>query len=549
MKTVMNIEQKSAAHCCRNTKENEMSVKQTSYYQSSPFPLLLFSLLVLVFSLTCGPNPVEQGDSPDSFTTYLDDRIPCLMERYDIPGVCLAVIHKGTPAWSAAYGWADSEEKRKMTVDALCRVESISKTVTAWGIMNLVEKGVLQLYAPISEYLEGWTLPESEYKEQDITIRHLLSNNAGMPLGPVGTKSEYDPQSQVPDVRDYLTEEARLISDPGLGFLYSNVGFNLLELIIEEATGQNFADYMADEILNPLGMHHSSFAWQSGMRQVIPTGYELQGKPVAPYVYAYKASGGLFATVDDIARFVCAGMTGRFYSADLLNKAAVRRLYEPEAKIPGLFGYVADFYGLGHFIEILPNGQKAVWHGGQGHGWMTHFHSVPKTGDGIVILTNSQRSWPFIARVLSDWAIWSGLGSVKMGVIKSAAVVAKIFIGLIVLVSVFLALRLAVDIFSGKRKFGPFSSQHKTARLFQALAGILIIGILWWCELQPYLFISSIFPNLIGRTGFSLLFLSIILIIMSLFPLSNHGNISGDIFNTFVNKLPFYLTKKNNDHA
>ncbi len=68
-------------------------------------------------------------------------------------------------------------------------------------------------------------------------------------------------------------------------------------------------------------------------------------------------------------------------------------------KIPGLFGFAADAYGFRHFIETLPDRRRAVWHGGQGHGWMTHFHAIPESGDGIVILTNSQRSWPFMSRV------------------------------------------------------------------------------------------------------------------------------------------------------
>ena len=90
-------------------------------------------------------------------------------------------------------------------------------------------------------------------------------------------------------------------------------------------------------------------------------------------------------------------------------------MYTPVSENIGIYGLVFDAYGLGYYIETLPNGKLAVAHGGQGTGIMTHFHAVPETGDAFVILTNSQRSWPFIARLLSDWAQWRGFPSVGMG--------------------------------------------------------------------------------------------------------------------------------------
>jgi CubicO group peptidase (beta-lactamase class C family) len=111
-------------------------------------------------------------------------------------------------------------------------------------------------------------------------------------------------------MRDFLTHEALLLQAPGFGFIYSDTGFNLLELLIEEVTGRDFAAYMGEEVLLPLGMSSSSFNWDESFQPKIPNGYELHSVPVQPYVYPVKASGGLFANVEDIARFVAAGMTG-----------------------------------------------------------------------------------------------------------------------------------------------------------------------------------------------------------------------------------------------
>src|SRR5690606_26332007 len=119
------------------------------------------------------------------------------------------------------------------------------------------------------------------------------------------------------------------------------------------------------------------------------TGYDLRGAPVPPYVYPVRASGGLLATVDDVARFVAASMTTPgARTSPVLAIESVHQLHVPRVRIAGLYWFVADAYGAGHFTEELRDGRLAVWHGGQGHGWMSHFHAVPEAGDGIVILTN-----------------------------------------------------------------------------------------------------------------------------------------------------------------
>ncbi len=269
--------------------------------------------------------------------------------------------------------------------------------------MKLVESGLVNLDQPVQQYLRDWQFSESNHSEAGITIRRLLSHIAGLPLGTIGVR--YAPDDDIPSLRESLSQEARLIQEPGSSFLYSNVGYHVLELLVEEVTGRDFAEYMAQEVLRPLGMTTASFSWNEALRPQVPTAYDLQGTPIPIYVYPEKASGGLLAPVEDVARFVTAAMTGSPNAAyPVLARNSIRSLYTPEVEHPGIYSVVADAYGFGHFLEEMPEKQQAVWHGGQGTGWMTHFHAVPESGDGIVILTNSQRSWPLISQVLSDWA-------------------------------------------------------------------------------------------------------------------------------------------------
>ncbi len=202
-----------------------------------------------------------------------------------------------------------------------------------------------------------------------------------------------------------------------------------------------------------------------------------------------------------------------------------QQLYTPQVDIPGLSGAVADSYGLGHFIEKLPNGRQAVWHGGQGHGWMTHFHLIPASGDGIVILTNSQRSWPLIAQVLRDWSTWSGIGPVKFSRITYAVTGLQIVVGLIMLASLWQFYRLAAGLLSGSRRFAPLSIAHRRARLILAVLGVGIMAALTWRVRQPYLMVSSLFPTIASRAGLSLLGLAIVLLLLALFPVYKESKI------------------------
>lgn len=479
----------------------------------------MFFVLVLVVAGGCRQQPFENRDSLEVFTTHLDRRIPLLMDRYNIPGVSMSLIRGGELVWSNAYGYADLEHKRRMTVDAVCRAESISKSVTAWGVMKLVEQGRIDLDAPVQNYLTGWNLPGSKYDEQAVTVRMLLSGSAGLPLGTISREIEYAPRSEMPSLQDYLAQEAYLIQEPGAGYAYSNVGFNLLELLIEDVTGRDFAEYMADEVLHPLGMQSSSFDWEESFENFIPNGYELDSTPVPPYVYPVRASGGLFASVEDIARFVSSGMTGAYYTDHgVLTEDSLRQLYTPQVEVSGIYSLVSEHYGFGHFIETLPDEQVAVWHGGQGHGWMTHFHSVPESGDGIVILTNSQRSWPLIADVLSEWARWNGSGPVMFSRITYATTASWVLIGLVILLTLALVYRLVRDLRSGNRRFAPFSPKSQKGRWLQTALGLGMIALLAWRVFQPYLFETSIFPASAGWAGVSFLGLSVVLILLALFP-------------------------------
>lgn len=451
------------------------------------------------------------------FSTRLDRRIGELMEEYDVPGVAVALVREGELVWSNAYGYADITADRPMTVDTVNRAESISKSVTAWGVMTLVQEGRLGLDEPIVAHVDERLLPETRFPIDEVTVRQLLSHTGGVSLGTIGR--EYQPGAAAPALAQSLRDELQLVGQAGSGFLYSNTGFNLLELLMEEVAGEEFAKYMQREVLGPLGMNHSSFTWSEDLVPPVPVGYDLEGNPVPVYVYPEKASGGLFATVEDVARFVAAGMTGPdARDNDVLQPATIRQMHRPEAEITGLFRVVSPSYGLGHFLETLSSGEQVVWHGGQGHGWMTDFHFIPATGDGIVVMANSQRSWPLIAGILSDWSQWNGFSPVGFAIITRATAGLWVVIGVIGLGSVLQWWRLGSGLVRGSRRVAPLSRQSRMSRLVQVLLSASLLFVVVWDRAQDYSFVSSVFPTASGWLGAALLGLGFVILLSALTP-------------------------------
>jgi CubicO group peptidase (beta-lactamase class C family) len=482
--------------------------------------------LSAAFAAGCGPEPPALLELDDeAFAQHLHATIPLWMESNGVPGAGILLLREGEAVWSQAFGWADREANRPLTTASPMMTHSISKSVTAWGVMKLVQEGRIGLDDPAGRHLRRWSFPESRFDTDAVTVRQLLSHSAGVPLGALGI--HLHPGEEIPPLPEALSaEDARLMWEPGSAFAYSNLGYAILELLVEDVTGRPFDEYMRDEVLLPLGMQDSGFTWDEGRHGDMPTGYDLRGSPVPPFLYPTRASGGLLSTLEDVGRFVAAGMTSHSGGpgAPVLTRQSVEELHAHQEPISGLFGFVAESYGLGVFVETVGQGRKAVWHGGQGKGWMTHFHAVSETGDGIVILTNSQRSWPFMALVLTDWARWRGLEPVGMVRITTADTAMNLLVALVIFTFGWRGWRVGRGIITGRRRLGLSLRKGSRPRFRDLLLGTAILLVLLWAVTREYLFLSSLFPTAAVWLGYSSLALGFLLMVSGLFPRQNQGS-------------------------
>jgi CubicO group peptidase (beta-lactamase class C family) len=285
------------------------------------------------------------------------------------------------------------------------QVASLSKWVTAIGVMTLAERGKIDLEAPVSRYLKRWSLPKSAFNLDGVTVRRLLSHTAGLTdgLGYAGFK----PGEAIQSLPASLTRAAdaspgkdgavHVGAEPGAGFDYSGGGYTLMQLMIEDVTGLSFDGFMREAVFAPLQMRRSSFAAAADASNLAEF-FDENGKIAPHYRFTALAAASLYTSVGDLARLVAAH---RGPAPGFLPASALRQMRRPEAS---QFG--APIWGLGTML-YAPNasGDFIIGHDGSNEPAInTTVRFDPDSGDGIIILETGNKL--LATEIGGEWVYW-----------------------------------------------------------------------------------------------------------------------------------------------
>lgn len=327
---------------------------------------------------------VENGLLPAVVLDGRTDRwsLASRMAHWNVPAVSIAVIDEGRVAWARAYGVANAASREPVTPHTRFQAASISKPVAAAAAMALVVDGVLDLDGDVEALLGGARLPRTpEAGDAPITLRQLLSHTAGTSVhGFPG----YARDAALPTLRQVVdgaapanTAAVRVEGPPGHAWRYSGGGYQLVQWLVEAASGQPFADVVQARVLAPAGMDASSYDVPD---EDIAAGHDRNGRPLPGgwHVYPEHAAAGLWTTPTDLARFAIALTAAyRGQAGTLLPDASVRTMLTP----------VRNGYGLGP--GVAGERERLVMsHGGSNEGYRAMWVMHPVTGDGVVVMTN-----------------------------------------------------------------------------------------------------------------------------------------------------------------
>jgi len=319
------------------------------------------------------------------------------MNKAHWPSLALAIIKNNSMVWSKEYGYADVKNKKEATNETVYMLASISKTFAATAIMQLWEKGLLDLDDDVNEYLP-FIVRNPKYPDVPITFRMILTHRSSIAARNVKLfilitilRIPYD------DLGEYLNPGGKLYSPknwkdypPGAQQSYSSAGFDLLGYLVECITNQSFPEYCVENIFQPLDMKNTSYHPSYYKKEQLAVQYiYLLRRYIAlpfPEVRNY-GSGGLRSNLEDLSHYLIAYMNGGEYNGvHILKNDTVQLMFTLQYPSDGYRGY-----GLGWQIFLGHNDSEnnlRIGHSGGMPGSQTYMFYHVSEGVGIIMLAN-----------------------------------------------------------------------------------------------------------------------------------------------------------------
>jgi CubicO group peptidase (beta-lactamase class C family) len=331
--------------------------------------------------------PQLNGPSdPAELEDFIDGMMAAHMASREIPAATIAVVKDGQLLFAKGYGYQDLEKRIPVVADrTLFRPGSISKLFTWTAVMQLYERGQLDLDVDVNKYLKTFKIPATY--PQPVTMKNLLTHTPGFEDGAFGYLMVKNVSGLMPMRKALALHIPERVRPPGTWSSYSNYGAALAGLVVENISGMPFAEYVEKNIFEPLGMDRSTFRepLPKDLAPDMAVGYKRKNGLYVPgsfeFISNFGPAGALSSTATDMARFMIAHLQlGRYGDHRILKEDAARlmhsRLYGPDPRLPGMdYGfYQSDVYGV-HLI---------------GHGGDTnYFHSdlalFPKYNVGLFV--------------------------------------------------------------------------------------------------------------------------------------------------------------------
>ena len=309
-----------------------------------------------------------------------------VMDSTRTPSIAVAVARNGRIIWEEGFGFADVDRRTPATPTTLYSMASISKPITATGVMKLVEQGKIDLDRPANDYLGAAKITGLAGSASDATVRRVMSHTAGLPLH---YRFFYAGGSVTrPSMDEAITRYAITVYPPGAAYNYSNLGYGVLEEIIAKVSGRPYEEFMRDEVFKPLGMTTTTIGTGAGIANSAVR-YTAQGKPIAFYDFDHRAASAVYTSAHELARF------GMFHLEDhlkdqrpLLKDSTLDAMHRRATP-----GDTTSGYGLGWLIGN-EQGMRVVSHTGGMPGVATTLKLYPEHNVVIVALANTGGAAP-----------------------------------------------------------------------------------------------------------------------------------------------------------
>jgi CubicO group peptidase (beta-lactamase class C family)/D-alanyl-D-alanine dipeptidase len=350
--------------------------------------LLAAAALALTLSIAC--SHILAGDNATNIPARKDyagivQTLRPFIEREiaekGIPGLSIAIVDDQQVVWAEGFGMADPHERKPATAATVYRIGSVSKLFTDIAIMQLVERGELNLDAPITDHLPNFQ-PRNPFGAP-ITLRQLMSHRSGLLREPpVGNYFETSQPSLAATVRSL--NDTELVFAPNTHTKYSNAAIAVVGYLLEERNREPFAKYLKSSVLDRMGLTHSSFEPDpnviSNLAKAEMWNYDGLTFDAPTFQLGMAPAGSMYSTVTDLGHFLSELMArGQTGNGALLQPKTIEQMWSPQFPNPG-----GRVFGLGFIVRSV-DGHRLVGHGGAIYGFATTLDLLPDDKVGVVV--------------------------------------------------------------------------------------------------------------------------------------------------------------------
>jgi CubicO group peptidase (beta-lactamase class C family) len=318
------------------------------------------------------------------------------------PSLSVAVARDGKIVWEQGFGWANREKRIEATPHTMYSLASISKPFTATGLMVLKQRGSVSLEEPANTYLAPARITGKAGPAEQATLRRIANHTSGLPLH--YQFFHFDESMRPPEMADTIRRYGILVTRPGERYEYSNIGYGILDHVIEKASGLPYARFMREEVFVPLGLTHTDVDLPPHLEEFRAVRYDPEGRPVPDYTFDHVGASALYSSAHDLIRF------GMFHLGDHLpdQKAILTDDHIAEMQKPTAQSGPQSGYGIG-WATSKRNPSVAVFHTGSMAGVATILLIVPSKKIAVVALCNASSPLPgrvanqIVAQMIPGW--------------------------------------------------------------------------------------------------------------------------------------------------
>lgn len=346
--------------------------------------LSVSSLLVALSSHGIAQNVTPGPGDPKDLHTFVDSLIKAEMAKERIPGAAFVFVKDGRVVMMSGYGLARVESFAPVVPEStIFRIGSISKVFTATAVVQLADRGLVDMNADVNKYLKKLHVPDGF--GAPVTVEQLLDHTAGLDEIRPGTQARN--AESVMFLAEFLRPRLVRVRAPGQTISYSTYGVTLAGEMIEEITGHSFEEHLRREIWSPLGMSRTNVTIPASLQASVATGYELQNGALVPAAWEWyhtTPASSVNSTAADMGKFMIAQLQlGHLGDTRIMSERAARYMQRQHITMhPLLPGFALGFY------EDYVGSLRVIEHGGQVAGFSSQMVLIPEANAGFFVVSH-----------------------------------------------------------------------------------------------------------------------------------------------------------------